>query len=654
MSLNRRQVLDYTMRYQIQTGRVNFANYVERRQLIQEGRLIGLQVFNPTHDWSIIPVLEEGRVNTTQAEYDSYIALVSGGGSGGGGGGGPTVPGPPTAATAVARDSAAEVYFTAPVDDGGSAILSYTVTSDPEGITAAGSSSPITVSSLTNGTSYTFTVVATNVIGNSIASDPTGAVVPQPATAPPAPFIYDLQIYSVGVLEASFTQGGDGGSSITNYEYTIDGGTTFTPFSPVQTASPILISYTFQIGVTYDIGLKAVNSIGTSDPSNLSSKQYYDPPGPPTGVSAIAGNRDATVSFTAPVYDGGTAINNYVVSSSPDGIIGDGPSSPITVSGLTNGIAYTFTVIAINDGNARSIPSAPSAPVTPQPSVPTRPISLTASFSSPGVAEYNIQQTFDGNLNITNYEVSVDGDAGTFFILNPPQFPPSPTPVIFPLLITYAFIERQLYSLSCKAINSLGSSLPALSIAFRYPGTPFTPTIDSLFPSDGRILIYYTPGATSYLNELYYTTATKVSDGTQIVFDPTTANPIEFTGLTNGELYTFTIYAENLLGTSPVSPSTAPIAPVPSVPLSPTLFDQQLIGGVIRLLGAPGFDGGYPITNYEISADGGSFVPYSPEVTSFPIIAVPQPTVGVEIKYIIRAVNTLGPGLSSNELSVLL
>ena len=71
-------------------------------------------------------------------------------------------------------------------------------------------------------------------------------------------------------------------------------------------------------------------------------------PGSPTSVSAIAGNAQASVSFSAPSSDGGSAITGYTVTSSPGGLTGTGAASPISVTGLTNGTAYTFTVTATN------------------------------------------------------------------------------------------------------------------------------------------------------------------------------------------------------------------------------------------------------------------------------------------------------------------
>jgi uncharacterized protein (TIGR02145 family) len=68
------------------------------------------------------------------------------------------------------------VSFVAPTNNGGRAITSYTVTSNPGNITASGTTSPIIVAGLTNGTSYTFTVKATNEVGNSLASSASTAV----------------------------------------------------------------------------------------------------------------------------------------------------------------------------------------------------------------------------------------------------------------------------------------------------------------------------------------------------------------------------------------------------------------------------------------------------------------------------------------------
>jgi Domain of unknown function (DUF4082)/Fibronectin type III domain len=100
----------------------------------------------------------------------------------------PTTPGAPTGVTAVAGNSAATITWTAPAN-GGSAITSYAVTpyvgtvAQPA-TTVSGTSTSAVISGLSNGTTYTFTVNATNAIGSGPASSPSNSVTPSPAATP--------------------------------------------------------------------------------------------------------------------------------------------------------------------------------------------------------------------------------------------------------------------------------------------------------------------------------------------------------------------------------------------------------------------------------------------------------------------------------------
>lgn len=89
-----------------------------------------------------------------------------------------TVPGVPTEVTATSGNQQATVTFAEPLDNGGSAITEYIVTSNPGNIIVSGTGTTITVTGLVNGTSYTFTVKAVNEKGSSPDSTPSNAVTP--------------------------------------------------------------------------------------------------------------------------------------------------------------------------------------------------------------------------------------------------------------------------------------------------------------------------------------------------------------------------------------------------------------------------------------------------------------------------------------------
>ncbi|SEO97428.1 Fibronectin type III domain-containing protein, partial [Paenibacillus sophorae] len=127
--------------------------------------------------------------------------------------------------------------------------------------------------------------------------------------------------------------------------------------------------YTYNVtgltnGKTYYFVVKATNPGGDSAASNQVSATPKTVPASPTDIIATAGDGQATITFTAPVDNGGSAITGYEVTSSPGNIIATGTASPITITGLQNGTTYTFTVKAINNAGG-SVASAVSNAVTP-------------------------------------------------------------------------------------------------------------------------------------------------------------------------------------------------------------------------------------------------------------------------------------------------
>lgn len=92
------------------------------------------------------------------------------------------------------------------------------------------------------------------------------------------------------------------------------------------------------------------------------------PPGPPTKVSAVPGNRSLVVSWHPPLDEGGAPVTGYAAVAQPGGVSCTtvAPVTSCTISGLNNGQFFTVTVRAFNAAGPGE-PSAPSAPVRPRP-----------------------------------------------------------------------------------------------------------------------------------------------------------------------------------------------------------------------------------------------------------------------------------------------
>jgi hypothetical protein len=118
--------------------------------------------------------------------------------------------------------------------------------------------------------------------------------------------------------------------------------------------------------------------------------------GAPTIGTATAGAVSASVAFTAPTYVG-SGITGYTATSSPGGITGTGASSPVTVSGLTAGTAYTFTVTATTAAG-QGPASAASNSVTP-----TAPPYIEEVFSTYLYTGNGSTQTITNGIDLSTY-----------------------------------------------------------------------------------------------------------------------------------------------------------------------------------------------------------------------------------------------------------
>jgi len=265
-----------------------------------------------------------------------------------------TVPDAPTMVAANAGASEASVSFKLP-GNGADQVTGYTVTANPGGITATGAGSPITVSSLSNGTAYTFTVTAENKKGTGPPSDASNSVTP--AKVPDAPGIVRAEAGNSEAKVSFEAPASTGGSKITSYTVTSSSGQK----ASGQT-SPITVKGLTN-GTPCTFKVAAANKIGTGPPSKASNSiTPATVPGAPGIVKVKAGKSEARVSFKAPASNGGSNITSYTVTSS-SGQTASGPASPITVKGLTGRTPYRFTVTAANKVGVGA-PSSASKSVT--------------------------------------------------------------------------------------------------------------------------------------------------------------------------------------------------------------------------------------------------------------------------------------------------
>lgn len=172
-----------------------------------------------------------------------------------------TVPGAPTGVTATPGNGQATVSFKLPTNDT-VPVTSCTVTSNPGGITVTDSGNPITVSGLTNGTAYTFTVKATNAVGTGPASSPSKAVTP--ATVPGAPTGVTAKAGNASATISFTAPASDGGSPIISYIVTSSPGG-ITASGP---RSPIIVKGLTN-GTPYTFTVQATNKIGTGPPDQV-------------------------------------------------------------------------------------------------------------------------------------------------------------------------------------------------------------------------------------------------------------------------------------------------------------------------------------------------------------------------------------------------
>ncbi|WP_346347947.1 beta strand repeat-containing protein, partial [Shewanella hafniensis] len=439
----------------------------------------------------------------------------------------PTAPDAPTIGAATAGIGQASVAFSAPANNGGAAITGYTVTSNPDGISAGGNgftTSPITVTGLTNGTAYTFTVTATNAIGTSSASDASNSVIPK--------------------VNQTITFANPGAQNF-GTSPTLTATSDSSLIVSFSSSTPAVCSITSSGTLTFlstgscTIDTDQSGNASTNAASTVSQTFMVNAvvPSAPTIGTATAGNAQASVNFTASASNGGAAVTSYTVTSNPNGFTGTGVGSPISVIGLTNGVAYTFTVTATNSTGtgAASAASNSVTPASPQ----------TITFADPGAQSFGTSPT-----------LTAISDSGLT-----PTFTSSTTGVCtissggllnFVSVGTCTINADQAGDSSYLAATTVSRSF---SISAVVPGAP---TAASATAGDTQASVTFSAPIFTGGAAITGYTATSNPSG----FSGTSASsPLTVTGLTNGVAYTFTVTATNSVGTGAASAATSSTTP---------------------------------------------------------------------------------------------
>ncbi len=478
-----------------------------------------------------------------------------------------TVPGAPTGLSAVPGDRNVVLLWTAPTNNGGSAIIGYTLQYKPSSAEWPGTSVIVTnipswrIENLINGVQYDFRVNATNVVGTGEASIPIFAT---PQDAPDAPT--DLRATPGNAqVSLSWTAPSDtGGFAITDYliQYSANAGTSWSTFDDGVNHDTSTTVTGLTNGQEYQFQVFAVTNIGQSTLSATADATPRTIPAAPTNPAANPGNAQVSLSWTAPTNNGGSPITGYTIQHKlstdpwPGTSVTLGNVTSNTITGLTNGIQYDFRINATNQAGTGV--SSGIVQATPR-SVPGQPTGLAATPGNSQVSLSWTAPTDTGGSAITDYTIQYSVDAGTNWIAVNDGTNTDTTTTVTGLTngVTYQF---QVF-----ATNTAGTGIASDSVGVTPRTIPAAPTGLIATPGDAQIVLSWTApnnggsAITGYV--IQHKPSTDAWPGTTVTIGNVTSHTIS--SLTNGIQYDFRINATNIAGTG-LSSGTAQATPVAS------------------------------------------------------------------------------------------
>ena len=565
-----------------------------------------------------------------------------------------TIPDPPTNVTAIASNGYATISWIDPLYNGGSTIYGYKVTSIPDGRTASiigKDSTSVIVSGLTNGTSYNFSVVATNAAGNSLSANTTTAVIPK--TVPSAPTNLKTTPGNRQITIEWKSPLNNGGSPITNYiiyTYLVTDNSLVS--SITTTNNTIYLIGSLSINTSYYFKVKAVNIVGNSPFSiNSDTVKTYDVPNPPTNIVAQPGVNSARITWIEPTN---VTATGYDVYSYPIGntstILGSiGKDISLNITGLIKDTSYSFAVIAKNDSGS-SVSSSESNTITTY-NIPGSTTSINVDASNQSALLDWIDGS-NGGSSITNYIINAIPYSGSPIV--------STNVTTKPGYISGLLIDTS-YSFTVTAANAVGISDVSGSTAsyirtFGYPDPPIDLSYDASF---GNVKISWNEplntGRTRITGYDIISSNGLIIKSTNAQTTPVYISPptqIRINALTNGKTYTFNLYSRNSVGQSRLYSSIDVIpATIPDPPRNVSAIPGNK-SATINWVDAS--NGGSQITGYNIKVQD----LISNTITNSEVSSNPAQITGLEVdvsySFAVNAINRFGYSTDSSFSSSIL
>ncbi|GAA0598199.1 hypothetical protein GCM10009534_35700 [Kribbella sandramycini] len=259
-------------------------------------------------------------------------------------------PGAPMITGVAGRDSAVQVDWSPPPETAG-AITGYTITVQPGGRTvqAPADATTATVTGLTNGSTYRFTIAATNAHGTGTASPLSKPVTTRPAEVPMAP-VLDSVVPGPNRIDVQWAPPADGGSPITSYRVTLTPGG---QEQVIEADTTVAAFGNLTNGTSYSASVVAVNKAGASEPATRGSlvPVVTRVPGRPLNVSVSSiASGSLVVTWQPPTDPGTSVVTGYTVTAEPGGrsaTVG-ATARTATITGLDAATSYTVRTTASN------------------------------------------------------------------------------------------------------------------------------------------------------------------------------------------------------------------------------------------------------------------------------------------------------------------